>query len=213
METIDIKATIREETGKGIARRLRNAGLIPAVYYGPKAKTQSLSIDAFEFKKTIKGKAGENVIVSLNLAGKEETTKKFAMIREIQLDPLQTEILHVDFYEIDLQEKVEVFVSIELTGKAEGVKLGGILQLIERELEIRCMPLQIPERIEVDVSHLGIGDSIHVRDISVAEGIELLTPGDHTIVTLVSPTVEVAKVEEEVLEGETPVAKEEKTPD
>jgi large subunit ribosomal protein L25 len=209
MESIEIKATTREERGKGAARRLRRAGLIPAIYYGPKTGTLALSIDSFEFRKTIKGKAGENAIVNLNLAEKEEKTKKFAMIREVQVDALANQILHVDFYEIDLKEKVEVSVPIELTGKAEGVKLGGVLQQIERELQIRCMPLQIPDKIEVDVSRLGIGESLHVRDIEVAEGIEVLTSGDHTLLTVASPMVEPEKVVEEALEVEAPTTKKE----
>lgn len=209
MESIVLCATVRQETGKGPSRRFRQKGLIPAIFYGPKATPLLLAVNSLEFKKTIKGKGGENVIVNLSLEGKGEGGKKFAMIREMQTDPLTREIIHVDFYEIDLKEKVEVAVSIELVGKAEGVKLGGVLQQIERELEIRCMPLQIPDRIEVDVSNLGIGDSIHVRDVSVGEGIEVLSSGEKTIVTLLIPTEEAERPEEEKTEEETPSAKKE----
>ncbi|MFH0811562.1 MAG: 50S ribosomal protein L25/general stress protein Ctc [Pseudomonadota bacterium] len=209
MESIVLCATVRQETGKGPSRRFRQKGLIPAIFYGPKATPLLLAVNSLEFKKTIKGKGGENVIVNLSLEGKGEGGKKFAMIREMQTDPLTREIIHVDFYEIDLKEKVEVAVSIELVGKAEGVKLGGVLQQIERELEIRCMPLKIPDRIEVDVSNLGIGDSIHVRDVSVGEGIEVLSSGEKTIVTLLIPTEEAERPEEEKTEEETPSAKKE----
>lgn len=210
MERIDLKVKTREETGKGPARRFRQRGRIPAVVYGAKAEPVLLTIDASQFKLVIKGKAGENVIVNLALEQKDEIKTKTAMIQEVQKDPIKGEIVHVDFHEIDLKKKTEVYIPITLVGKAEGVKNGGILQQIERDLQILCMPLQIPDRIEVDVSDLNIGDSIHVRNVSVEEGVTVLSSGDKTIVTIASPVEEeVEKEEEEIVEEGAPAAEEE----
>ena len=211
MERIDLEVHVREDAGKGPCRRYRQKGLIPAVFYGSQMETVSLTVDSLEFRKTLKGKGGENVLLNLTLADKKELGTQVAMIRDIQWDPVKQEAIHVDFQKIDLQEEVEVAVPIDLIGKAEGVKSGGILQQIERELEIRCLPLQIPNRIEVDVSNLEIGESIHVQDISLAKEIEVLSSPDKTIVTILSPKVEGEKVEEEAFEEEAPPGKAEET--
>jgi len=213
MERVDLAVHVREETGKGPSRRFRQKGLIPAVFYGSEMETVSLAVDKADFRKAVQGKGGENVLINLTLLEKKELGPQVVMVRDLQTDPVRQEVLHVDFQKIDLKEKVEVAVPIELVGKAEGVKAGGILQQIERELEVRCMPLEIPDRIEVDVSNLEIGDSIHVRDISVAEGNEVLSSGEKAIVTILSPIAEEVEeeVEEEALEGEEPPAEEEAT--
>lgn len=209
MERIDLAVHVREEAGKGPSRRFRREGLIPAVFYGPGMETVSLAVDKANFRKALQGK-GENVLINLTLLEKNELGPQVAMVRAMQVDPVRREILHVDFQKIDLKEKVEVAVPIELVGKPEGMKSGGILQQIERELEIRCMPLEIPDRIEVDVSNLDIGDTIHVRDIAVAEGNEVLSSGEKIIATILSPAAEAEeKIKEEALEGEARPAGEE----
>lgn len=209
MERIDLRASIREETGKGPSRRYRKKGLIPAVFYGPRIESVPLSVDQLELKKIFKGKGGENVLINLTLAEKPELAPQVAMIRDIQVDPAKQEIIHIDFQKIDLEKRVEISVPIQLLGKAEGVKAGGILQQIERELEIRCMPLEIPEQIEIDVSNLGVGESVHVRDVSVAEEIEILSSAEKTIVTILTPKVEAEKVEEVPVEEAAPTPEEE----
>jgi len=197
MERLDLKVQVREETGKGAAHRCRQKGAIPGIFYGPTITAIPLTIAQTEFKKMLKGKVGENILINLTVEGREEIGPQVAMIRDFQEDPIKRNIIHVDFQQIDLKKKVHVAVPIELTGKAEGVKLGGILQQSERELEVRCMPLEIPDRIEVEVSHLMMGESIHVRDIAVPEGIEVLSSGEQTVVTVLSPKLEVEKVVEE----------------
>jgi large subunit ribosomal protein L25 len=212
MERIDLKVQLREETGKGPAHRCRQKGLIPGVFYGPKVDSIPLTITQTEFKKALKGKVGENIIINLTVEGKEDIGPQVAMIRDFQVDLIKRDVIHIDLQQIDLEKKITVAVPIELIGKAEGVKLGGILQQVERELEIRCMPLAIPERFEVDVSSLLMGESIHVREIAVPEGIEVLSSGEQTVVTVLSPKLEVEKVVEEVVEeGETVAEKEDKT--
>jgi len=212
MERIDLKVQLREQTGKGPAHRCRQQGLIPGVFYGPKIDSVPVAITETEFKKALKGKMGENVIINLTVEGKESLGPQVAMVRDFQIDVIKRDVIHIDFQKIDLGKKVVVAVPIELIGKAEGVKLGGILQQVERELEIRCMPLAIPERFEVDVSNLLIGESIHVRDIAVPEGMEILSSGEQTVVTVLSPKLEVEKAVEEIVEeGEAVAEKEEKT--
>jgi len=213
MERVDLAVHVREETGKGPSRRFRQKGQIPAVFYGFEMETVSLAVDRVDFRKAVQGKGGENVLINLTLLEKKELGPQVAMVCDMQMDPIRQEVLHVDFKKIDLKEKVEVAIPIELVGKAEGVNSGGILQQIERELEIRCMPLEIPDRIEVDVSNLEIGESIHIRDISVAEGNEVLSSGEKAIVTVLSPIAEEVEeeVEEEAVEGEEPPTEEEAT--
>jgi len=200
MERVDLSVHVREETGKGPSRRLRQKDMIPAVFYGSAMEALTLAVNKADFRKVVQG-SGENVIINLTVLEKQDLGPQVAMVRDMQLDPVRQEVVHVDFQKIDLKEKVEVAVPIELIGKAVGVKSGGILQQIERELEIRCMPLEIPDRIEVDVSNLEIGDSVHVKDISVAKEIEILSPEEKTVVTVLSPKVEEEKVEAEAVEG------------
>jgi large subunit ribosomal protein L25 len=211
MERIELEVQVREASGKGVARQLRRTGFIPGVVYGAKTDSIPLSINATKFKQSIKGEASSNAIINLLLEGSGQKEPKVVMIREMQVAPVSRDILHIDFQVIKLEEEVEVSVPVELVGKAEGTKEGGILQQVERELEIRCLPLSIPEKIEVDISSLGIGDSIHVSDISAGEGFEILSAGEKTIATVASPLAEEEEVaEEEVeVEGEEAAAEEE----
>ena len=212
MERIELAVQVREATGKGVARQLRRTGFIPGVVYGAKTDSIPLSIDASKFMQSIKGDAGSNAIINLVLEGSSQEEPKVVMIRDMQVAPVSHDILHVDFQVIKLEEEVEVAVAVELVGKAEGTKEGGILQQVEREIEVRCLPLNIPEKIEVDISSLGIGDSIHVSDIPANEGFEILSAGDKTIATVASPLAEEEEVvpeEEAEAEGEEAAAEEE----
>jgi large subunit ribosomal protein L25 len=201
MERILIKAHLRSETGKGEVRRLRGKSLIPAVLYGHKRDTISLSINLDELKKVVGDKDKEHALHALKVEGREDLGEKLIMIKEIQVDPLGQEYLHVDLYEVKMDEKITVPVTVHLTGKAEGVKLGGIIQYITREIEVRCFPNQIPEHVELDISALGQGDSLHVRDLKLPEGVEILSQPDLPIVSVVAPTVEKeVAVEKEVKE-------------
>ena len=201
MERILIKAHLRSETGKGAVRKLRGKSLIPAVLYGHKRDTMSLSINMDELKKVVGDKDKEHALHALKVEGRDDLGEKLIMIKEIQVDPLGQEYLHVDLYEVKMDEKIIVPVTVHLTGKAEGVKLGGIIQYITREIEVRCFPNQIPEHVELDISALGQGDSLHVRDLKLPEGVEILSQPDLPIVSVVAPTVEKeVAVEKEVKE-------------
>ena len=198
MERPVLSAEIREEVGKGGARRLRTKGLIPAVFYGPKSQSIALVVDSKEFVKTLQTEAGENVLIDLNIRKGDQSDRKVVMVKEIQIDPLQGTTLHTDFYEVAMDEMVTVEVPIHLVGKPEGIKMGGILELIRRAIQIQCLPGDIPKGIDVDVSSLKIGDSIHVQDLHV-EKAKILFDTNFTIATVVPPVVEEKKVVEEVV--------------
>ncbi len=187
MSVIPLIAARRGERGKGAARKARAAGRIPAVLYGRGAEAIPVAIESRDFELAMRKHKGGNPIVGLTVEGSEYT----ALIRDVQYDPVTRGIIHLDFQRISLTETVEVDVAVRLTGLAVGVKdAGGILEPILRDVKVRCLPTAIPSAIEVDVSALNIGDSIHVRDI-VAPEVTILNDPDSTVATVVPPTVTV----------------------
>jgi large subunit ribosomal protein L25 len=198
MAVIPLKGNRRETLGKGGARKARAAGDIPAVLYGHGEQPVAVSIQARELDLALRAHKGGNPIVNLAVSGGEFT----ALIRDVQYDPLTHDILHLDFQHISLTETIEVKVAVHLTGLPLGVKDGGgILETILRELEVRCLPTAIPPSIQIDVSHLNIGDSVHVREVSVPD-VTILNDGGETIATVVPPTVMEEKAAEEVAVGD-----------
>jgi large subunit ribosomal protein L25 len=188
----------RSEVGKSFVRKLRAAGRIPAIYYGRGEQPIALTVNTKEVETLIHGSAGANVIVDLMVAGAATADRK-ALIREIQRDPVQGNILHLDLQHISLTEKITVEVPIELIGIPTGVKDGGgILEHVLREVEVECLPTDIPAHLEADVTMLNIGDSLHVSDLK-AERVTILTEADRPIATVVPPTIleEAAPVAEE----------------
>ena len=191
---IEMPAEKREGLGKGGARKARAAGNIPGILYGHGETPVPLAIGARTFQLALQKHKGGNAIVNLAIGGGQYT----ALIRDVQYDPITHDILHLDFQHISLTEDVEVEVSVHLVGVPTGVKDGGgILEHITRTVEIRCLPTAIPPAIDVDVAHLNIGDSVHVRDLSVANA-QILSDPDSTIATVVAPTVMEEKPVEEV---------------
>lgn len=199
MQTFDLKASERKGTGKGAARALRRQGLIPAVLYGPATAAIALTISAVDLEKIYGESGGENVILNLIIEN-GGTHNRTAMFKEVQTSPLTREYLHVDFYEISLEKEITVKVQVEPIGKCKGAESGGFLQLIRHELDVSCLPGDIPGKIEVDVSHLDIGDSLHVEEIDVGAKVRLLYDSNFTVVTVAAPTVEEEAVAEEELE-------------
>jgi len=188
MAIVVLKSALREGVGKGVARKLRVAGSIPAVYYGRGEQPLPISVHARELEGILHAAAGSNVIVDLQVGGGDATERK-AILREIQRHPVRGDILHVDLQHISLTEKITVEVEVQLTGTAIGVKdEGGILQHFLREVELECLPTDIPSHVTVDVTHLTIGESVHVSDIKV-DNAEILTEADRTVATVVPPTV------------------------
>ena len=206
MDLIELKAKIRTTVGNGPARAMRRQGQVPAVLYGPGTDTILLTVTVNDLEQLLKkGKSGQ-VVLNLVIQNGETSTRP-AMIKELQTHPLSRNFLHVDFYEISMDRKINVHIPIVTTGKSIGVENGGILQIIRRELEVLCLPFEIPEKIEIDVSDLDIGDSIHVSDISLEGDIEFLGDAHFTIVTVITPRIEVEEeeVEEELEEDEEAV--------
>ncbi len=202
MERPILTAEIREGVGKEKAKKLRSKGLIPAIFYGPRSQTIPLVIDSKELAKVLQTEAGENVLIDLDIRKGAQSDRKVVMVKDIQIDPLQMIALHTDFYEVAMDEMVTVEVPVHLVGKPEGTKVGGILDQIRRVIQIQCLPGNIPKSIDVDVSPLKIGDSIHVQDIQV-EKAKIISETNFTIATVVPPVVE-----EKVVEAVAPEAAE-----
>jgi len=198
-----LKAEIREGVGKEKVNKLRLKGLIPAIFYGPRTQTISLVIDSKELAKALQTEAGENVLIDLDIRKGAQSDRKVVMLKDIQVDPLKRVTLHTDFYEVAMDEMVTVEIPVHLVGKPEGTKVGGILEQVRRVIQVQCLPGDIPKSIDIDVSALNIGDSIHVEEISV-EKAKILSDTNFTIATVVPPAVE-EKVAEaaapEVVEG------------
>jgi large subunit ribosomal protein L25 len=199
-----LQVDVREGAGKGVARKLRAAGRIPGVCYGKHARSVSVSLDAAALRQLLtRSEAGMNTLIQLQVAGGGEPDGKTVLLRDLQRDPVNGGYLHADFYAVDLQQKVEVAVPIHITGKAQGVEQGGIVDHALREVDLVCMPLSIPREILVDVTELDLGDSLHVRDLALPDGVELSSDPDLSVVSVVSPAkAEEEAAPEEVVEGE-----------
>lgn len=204
MELIELKANVRTERKKGPARRLRVAGKMPAVLYGPGAEAIALSIDAADLEKAIKNRSGSQVFFNIVIDG-GDAKNKTAMIKELQTHPVSRAMIHADFYEIAMDRKIRATAPVTVTGKSVAVENGGMVQIIRRELEVLCFPNQMPEEIQIDITALDMGDSIHIEDIAVEEGIEFPHDVNFTVLTILSPRTEEEVEEEEELgeEAET----------
>ena len=191
MASAQLSATPRDGTGKGSARSLRAQGKIPAVIYGHGREPQSLAIETRELEKLLSKISAESTVIELSMDGKSART----LIREIQRHPFKRQILHVDFQELVAGEKVTVRIPIVLMGVPEGVRQdGGILDQVMRELEIEVDPANIPNHVEVDVNVLRIGDSVHVNEIPLPEGVELAGESDSTVCVVSAPRAVVETV-------------------
>lgn len=200
MENIELKAQIRATKGNGPARAMRRDGRIPAVLYGPKTEPNMISIGARDLENILKQGNISRSIINLDIDGDKGT--KAAMVKEMQTHPISQDVLHVDFYEVDMKRKINVNVPIVTTGKSAGVELGGMLQIIRRELEVYCLPNAIPQAITIDITDLEIGDSVHVNDINIGEDIEIPHEVNFTVLTILSPTKAELEEAEEIEEGE-----------
>jgi large subunit ribosomal protein L25 len=194
-----LKAEPRTDAGKGVARKLRASGRVPAVLYGHGKDARALSVDAKELFHLLHGAAGGNVLIDLVIDGK----KTMAMPREVQRDHVRGQYLHVDFLEVRRDEKVTVDVPIHLIGESAGVKAGGVLEHHLWDLKVECLPQDLPESIEADISALNVNDSLHVSDVVVPDVCTVLTPQDEIVAAVVPPQArEVEEVEAEAVEGE-----------
>lgn len=190
METLEIQVGARDPGSKQRARRLRRSGKIPGVLYGPKTQTIALELNKKEFSSRVAGLEGSH-LVRLK-SDSASLVDKVALVKEMQFHPITGEVVHADLYEVDLTAKIRVQVPLHFVGKADGVVRGGILQPIVREIEVECLPLDIPDFFNVEVSHLDIGDSAHIEDLTMPEGIKAIYESNLALVAVVPPTVEEA---------------------
>jgi large subunit ribosomal protein L25 len=184
MATVSLSANAREAAGKGGARQLRLSGQIPAVIYGHAREAEALTLNARDLDKMLEHIQAESTVIEVTVGGRTSKT----LIREIQRHPFKRQILHVDFQELVAGEKVTVNIPIQLTGIPEGVRLGGgVLDQTMREVEIEVDPSNIPDHIEYDVTNMVIGDSVHVSDLKVPEGVEVLDDPESSVAVLAAP--------------------------
>ncbi len=197
-----LNAQMREGRGKGPARQLRMAGRVPAVLYGRDMEAVHISVDAREAERLFHSISVDNTIVDLQVEGEKDAYR--TLVREIQVHPYKASLIHVDFLRIQKGVVVDVEIPVSLVGIPVGVKMsGGVLEQIIHDLPVRCIPSKIPEVIEIDVTGLDIGDSLHISDITFGEGVEVTVAQELTICGVAVPKAEeVPEEEEEGVEGE-----------
>jgi large subunit ribosomal protein L25 len=188
LETLEIRVNAREPGSKHQARRLRREGKIPAILYGPKVQPVALELNKKDFSSRVAGLEGSH-LVQLK-SGSTTLADKVALVKEMQYHPISGDVIHADFYEVDLTAKIEVSVPLHFVGKGPGVVRGGILQPIVREIQVKCLPLDIPQYFNVDVSALDIGDSVHIEELPMPEGVTAVYDSNFALVTVATPTVE-----------------------
>ena len=190
METVEITIERRADQGKGAARRLRAVGKVPAVLYGPRRTSTSITVRADEFERKLTHLEGAHLIRLVHTGSDPELHERMVLVRDMQLHPVSGRALHADFYEVDLTERLTVAVTLHFVGKPVGVVNGGILQPILREVEVECLPTEIPDFIEVDVSGLDIHDAVHLGQLTLPSGVSLVGDPTRTAVTVLPPSVE-----------------------
>ena len=200
METMNLKASQREAVGNGPSRVLRRDGKVPAILYGPKTDPVKLAVEKLNLEPIFKEGGVAQKVIALEIDGISGSRR--VMIKEMQRHPVSQNLLHLDFYEVSMDQKIKVMVPVATTGKSKGVEMGGMVQIIRRELEVFCLPDQIPEIIEVDITDLDIGDSFHVEDLELEEGVEVPAEVNFTILTVLSTKAETEEEEEEGEVGE-----------
>lgn len=205
MEVGKLNAQYRGDTGKSAVRRLRAAGKIPAICYGEAKSPMPLTVDPTELIKSLDPVKKTNTVLTLTVAGAPDGDASLTvMVRDYQKDALRGDLTHADFIRVDLTKPVRATVPIILTGKAEGVKLGGIMHQVIRVLEISCTPDKIPVKLEVDVSNLGMNEAIHVSDLKLGEGVRPLVDAGSTICAVTAPKAEKEVAPAAAAEGAAP---------
>jgi len=191
LEQVELEAKKREKTGTGHSRRARLSGMIPAVVYGKGMESLSIEVDSKKFSKIISAKAGRNVIITLKIMSDGKAQSIPVLAHEISRDYLKDIIAHIDFYRIKMEEEIKTKVPVILLGESVGVKLdGGILVHGLREVEIKCLPANIPDKFEIEVSALKIGGGLHVSDLKTEKGVTMVTSPAEILVTIAAPTKE-----------------------
>ena len=196
MAEVKLNVEIREKSGKGVARKLRAVGKVPAVVYGKDVEAMPIVVDSKELQDAISGDTGWNTLLTLD--GAAELKGKVVVLKDADFHPLRRNMICADFHAINLQEKTSFMVPVELIGVSAGQKAGGSTQLIRKELEVFCLPTQVPQSIDIDVTALDIGDTVHINDVSAPEGVTLVHDVNFTVITVVGhkPEAEEGELEE-----------------
>ena len=188
---VKLAAERRSGTGRSTTRKLRAQGVVPAVIYGSKDKPENLQISKRDIDALLSHASGENILVELEVSADGKTSSRTALMQEIQHSPVSGAVVHVDFHAVSMNEVITAEVPVEPVGTATGVKnFGGLLEQSLRSLEVECLPANLPDRLEVDVTSLNIGDMIHVRDLMLPEGVKVKEQADLTVFSVLAPTVE-----------------------
>lgn len=191
MEKVILEAKIREETGKTKAKKLRKSGLIPAVVYKGGKESVNIKLKQEDLFHALHTSAGENVLITLKVEGEKKARSRTCLLKEIQKDPVKDDIIHVDLNEISLTEKIKVKIPVHSHGEPEGVVTdGGVLDHALWEIEIECLPTDIPEKITVEVAPMKIGDTVYIKDLEVPPGVKILNDPELTVLSVVPPAKE-----------------------
>jgi large subunit ribosomal protein L25 len=203
-DRVRLKVQAREARGSAASRRLRRNGLIPGVLYGNGGQAHEFSIRERELRRVLTGDHGLHAILDVVLEGSQKA--HHAVLKEYQLDPTRARLLHIDLQEVRLDQAIHAQVVVELVGESAGVKEGGVLSQVAREVNIEALPMEVPDRLELDVSPMAIGDTLRASDLRVPEGVKLLDDPETVLATVTPPTKieEPEVVEEELEEGELP---------
>lgn len=201
MLELNLKADLREGRGKNYNTRLRDKGLLPAIIYGKGIEGLAIQLEAKEIEKLFASGAGRNAIINITVSGSRKKNK--VMIKEVQKDPVKGFLKHIDFYHVNLKEKIDTVVPIHLIGESEGVRKGGILQHGIREIEVQCLPTEVPEQIEIEISALEIGQNVTVADLKVPDELHIVTDPSTVVASVLAP-----HMEEEPEEAKAPTAEE-----
>lgn len=186
-----LEINLKKESGKGVARKLRAAGMLPGVLYGKKTQTLPFYVDARSFMRALLNAKGDRIIFNLTFNKDNEKTTHLALIKELQRHPVNDRIRHIDLYEVFPDQEVAVEVPIHYTGKAKGVEIEkGILDIVRRSLKVYCLPLAIPKEITVDITNLSAGSALHAYDVKLPEGVRLKDDPKTTLVTITEPEKE-----------------------
>jgi large subunit ribosomal protein L25 len=209
-----LAAQKRETVGRSAVNKIKQQGLVPAVIYGAKEEPMKLTLNAREIGTLLSRATSEHVLVDLEIADGASKSSRLALIQEVQHHPLKRNVLHVDFHAVRADEKLHAEIPVEPTGEADGVKnFGGILEINLHSVEVECFPKDLPEIIIIDVSRLGVGDAIHIKDLQLPEGVTVRGDGELTVVRVAAPTVEIEPVAAATVAAASPEVIKEKKDD
>ena len=204
MEEIALTVEARDQYGTGPNRRLRLSGKIPGVFYGPKSSSVAVQVDRKHFAQSVTRVEGAHLIRFQSDTA--DLQQRVVLVRETQVHPVSGDVLHVDFYEVDLTKRLQVTVPFHFTGKPRGVVEGGILQPVLRDIVVECLPTEIPQYIEVDVTELAIHDSVHLADVTCPDNVSAVYESNDAVVTVLAPMVEETKTATDDTDAAAPVA-------